>query len=77
MSPQMTSNGQRRPRGGVALAGIIGGYVVACIILGLVVGLVLDRLLHTAPLFLIAGVVVGFVVSFYLVYRLAMGELTN
>jgi F0F1-type ATP synthase assembly protein I len=59
------------------LVGTIGGYVALCILVGLAVGYLLDRLLHTAPLFLIAGVVLGFIVSFYLVYRLAMAELLD
>ncbi|GAC1404294.1 MAG: hypothetical protein NVSMB52_18120 [Chloroflexota bacterium] len=75
MSPQMSTQPERRPRGGVALAGTMGGYVALCILVGLGLGLALDHVVHTAPLFLIAGVVVGFIVSFYLVYRLAMGEM--
>jgi F0F1-type ATP synthase assembly protein I len=57
------------------LAGTIGGYVALCILIGLALGIVLDRVLHTAPLFLIAGVVLGFITSFYLIYKLAMGAL--
>ena len=74
MSPQ-ESVPERRRRGGFALAGTIGGYVALCILIGLALGIFLDRALHTAPLFLIAGVVLGFVASFYLVYKLAMGAL--
>jgi ATP synthase protein I len=74
LSPR-TSTEPDRPRGGVALVGTIGGYVALCILGGLGVGLLLDRLAHTTPLFLIAGVVVGFILSFYFVYRLAMGSL--
>jgi F0F1-type ATP synthase assembly protein I len=69
------STSGRRPKSGFALAGSIGGYVALCILIGLALGILLDRLLHTAPLFLIAGVVLGFIVSFYLVYKLAMGAL--
>jgi F0F1-type ATP synthase assembly protein I len=54
------------------LAGTIGGYVAACILGGLVLGLLVDRIVGTSPLFLITGVVVGFVLSFYFIYRLAM-----
>lgn len=57
------------------MAGKIGGYVLLCLLVGLGLGLLLDRFLHTTPLFLIAGVVVGFVASFYFIVRLAMGEL--
>jgi ATP synthase protein I len=74
LSPR-ESTSKRRPRGGFALAGTIGGYVALCILIGLALGIVLDRVLHTAPLFLIAGVVLGFIASFYLVYKLAMGAL--
>jgi len=59
----------------LALAGAIGGNVVACLVIGLIVGVVLDRLLHTSPLFLICGVVLGFAASFFLTYRLAMREM--
>jgi F0F1-type ATP synthase assembly protein I len=75
VSPRTSVNGQRRPRGGVALVGTIGGYVALCILGGLVIGSLADRLTKTSPLFLITGVVVGFVLSFYIIYRLAMGEL--
>ena len=75
MSAQRPASSRRRPRSGFALAGTIGGYVAICILVGLAVGLLLDHLLHTAPLFLIAGVVVGFVASFLLIYKLAMAEL--
>lgn len=75
MSPQQTSKPERRPRGGVGLVGMIGGSVALCILVGLGLGLLLDRVTHKAPLFLIAGVVLGFIASFYLAYRVAMGEL--
>jgi F0F1-type ATP synthase assembly protein I len=71
----MSTEAPRRRRSGAALAGTIGGYVALCILAGLGVGLAIDRILHTAPVFLIGGVVIGFVFSFYLIYKLAMGEL--
>jgi F0F1-type ATP synthase assembly protein I len=49
--------------------------VALCILAGLGCGLAVDRILHTAPSFLIGGVVTGFILSFYLIYRLAMAEL--
>lgn len=75
MSPQTSPRPERRQAGGFALIGTIGGYVALCILVGLGIGYLLDRVLHTAPLFLISGVVLGFVVSFVLVYKLAMREL--
>lgn len=77
MSPGMTPESDRRRKGGFALVGTIGGYVALCILVGLGLGLLLDSFLHTTPLFLIAGVVIGFVVSFFLIYRLAMRELVE
>ena len=77
MTPRSQASPKGRRRGGIALVGTIGGYVALCILVGLGIGWLLDRLLGTAPLFLIAGVVVGFGLSFYLVYRLAMGELMS
>jgi F0F1-type ATP synthase assembly protein I len=59
------------------LAGTIGGYVALSILVGLGVGLLLDKFLHTAPTFLIVGVLIGFLVSFFLTYKLAMGELAD
>lgn len=77
MSPRTQTSSERRRRGGVALVGIIGSYVALCIAVGLGLGWVLDRVLGTSPLFLIAGVVIGFSFSFYLIYRLAVGELAD
>ncbi len=77
MSPQSQYSSERRRRGGVALIGIIGGYVGLCIVLGLAIGWLLDRVARTSPLFLITGVLIGFGLSFYLIYRLAMGELAE
>jgi len=75
--PPQPDNSERRRRGGIALLGVIGGYVGLCIGLGLGIGWLLDFALHTAPLFLIVGVIVGFAASFFLIYRLAMGELLD
>ena len=75
MTPRLQASPKNRRRGGIALVGTIGGYVALCILVGLGIGWLLDRLLGTAPLFLIAGVVVGFVASFYFIIRLAMAEL--
>jgi F0F1-type ATP synthase assembly protein I len=72
--PQSSIESERRPRGGVTLAGTMGGYVVLCILIGLGLGLVLDRAFNTGPWFLIGGVVLGFIASFGLIYRLAMSE---
>jgi F0F1-type ATP synthase assembly protein I len=75
--PPQSQSSERRRRGGVALLGVIGGYVGLCIGLGVGIGWLLDVFLHTTPLFLIAGVLIGFGLSFFLIYRLAMGELLD
>jgi F0F1-type ATP synthase assembly protein I len=62
-------------RSGLALAGTIGGYVALFLLVGLGLGILLDKVLHTAPLFLIVGVIAGFIAGFVMTYRLAMGEL--
>jgi F0F1-type ATP synthase assembly protein I len=75
LSPQTSPDPERRQRSGLALAGTIGGYVAFCILAGLGLGVAVDHVAHTAPLFLISGVVVGFLLSFVLMYKLAMREL--
>ncbi|MGH2449432.1 MAG: AtpZ/AtpI family protein [Chloroflexota bacterium] len=57
------------------MLGTIGGYVALSLMIGLGIGLLLDYLFHSSPLFLIAGVVLGFIASFYATYRVATGEL--
>lgn len=75
MSARKSTEPPRNTTSGLALAGTIGGYVALCLLAGLGLGLLLDHFLHTGPLFLIAGVVVGFAASFFFTYRLAMGQL--
>ena len=77
MSPRSSTESNSRSRSGIALAGTIGGYVALSILVGLVGGLLLDKLLRTGPFFLIVGVLLGFIVSFFLTYKLAMGELAD
>jgi F0F1-type ATP synthase assembly protein I len=75
LTARVPNRGSGRSRSGLALAGTIGGYVAICILAGLGLGLLADHFFRTAPLFLIAGVVLGFIASFYLTYRVAVGEL--
>lgn len=77
MSPRSSRDASRSRRSGIALAGTIGGYVALSILVGLIGGLLLDKVLHTGPTFLIVGVLLGFIVSFFLTYKLAMGELAD
>ncbi|MBI2871757.1 MAG: AtpZ/AtpI family protein [Chloroflexi bacterium] len=48
----------------------LGWYVAACIILGILGGLWLDRHLGTSPMLTLVGVVAGTVLAFYGVYKM-------
>ena len=51
------------------LAGL-GWYVAACIVLGVVGGLGLDKLIGTSPVFTLLGTVLGTVLAFWGLYKL-------
>lgn len=57
--------------------GEIGAYSALFIIGGLVAGLLLDRALHTGPLFLLIGVLGGFGATMFKIIRVAMKELSE
>jgi len=59
------------------LAGVIGGYATASILLGLGLGALLDHALGSTPLFLMLGVLTGLAVSFFVTYRVATRELLD
>ena len=48
----------------------IGFYIAACILIGIFGGLWLDNKLHTSPLFILLGLVLGLGLAVYGVYRL-------
>ena len=50
----------------------IGWYIAACIILGVGLGLILDRFFNTQILFLLVGVVLGSFGAGYGVYRMVL-----
>jgi F0F1-type ATP synthase assembly protein I len=56
----------RAPSGG-ELAGL-GVFLAAVVVLPLVIGAVVDNVIHTAPLLLFAGLVVGIVAGCAVVY---------
>jgi F0F1-type ATP synthase assembly protein I len=58
------------------LAGL-GWYVAACIVLGVLGGLGLDRLAGTTPLFTLLGTVLGSVLAFWGLYRLVLPVLNG
>lgn len=49
----------------------LGWYVAACIILGVLGGLGLDKLAGTSPVFTVVGIVLGPICAFWGVYKLA------
>ena len=48
----------------------IGFFIAACIIIGIFSGLWLDNKLHTGPLFMIGGLLLGLVAAIIGVYRM-------
>jgi F0F1-type ATP synthase assembly protein I len=56
----------RAPSGG-ELAGL-GVFLAAAVVLPLLIGAVLDNVVHTAPLFLFGGLVIGIVAGGAVVY---------
>ena len=48
----------------------IGWYVALCIVLGALLGLWLDRKLHTTPWLAIVGIIVGTFVAFFGLYQM-------
>ena len=71
----MADNNSRGNGGGSNAARFLGIGFTLGLILGapVLVGLVLDRLAGTLPLFLLVGVVLGFAGSLYYVYRALQG----
>ncbi len=54
---------------GVRLTGL-GWYVALCIVIGVAGGAWLDKLIGTAPLFILLGTVLGSVVAFWGLYKM-------
>ena len=48
----------------------LGWYVAACIVLGVLGGLGLDKLIGTTPLFTLLGTVLGTILAFWGLYKL-------
>jgi F0F1-type ATP synthase assembly protein I len=55
----------------------LGLSAVGSLLVGVLLGLFLDRSLHTAPLFLIIGILLGLAAATIGVYRLVMQELKD
>ncbi len=48
----------------------LGWYVAACIVVGVLVGIFLDRQLETKPIFTLLGVLFGTFAAFYGLYKM-------
>jgi F0F1-type ATP synthase assembly protein I len=55
----------------------MGWYVGICIVLGVFGGLWLDSKLHTRPVLVIIGLLLGVVVAFYGVYRMILPNINQ
>ncbi len=50
----------------------LGWYIATCILIGVVVGVWVDGILGTTPLFILIGLALGLLSSFYGVYRIVL-----
>ncbi len=55
----------------------MGWYVGICILLGVLGGLWLDNKLHTRPIMVIVGLLLGIIVAFYGVYRMILPNINQ
>ncbi len=55
----------------------VGFFIGGSIVLGVVVGLWLDSRLHTEPILVIVGLILGIIVAFYGVYRMLLPFIGN
>lgn len=55
----------------------VGWYVGICIVLGVWGGLWLDQKLHTSPIMVIVGLILGIFSAFYGVYRMVLPNLNG
>ncbi|HJM36368.1 MAG: hypothetical protein CL877_04710 [Dehalococcoidales bacterium] len=55
----------------------MGWYVGICIVLGVFGGLWLDSKLHTRPVLVIIGLLLGIIVAFYGVYRMILPNINQ
>ena len=55
----------------------LGWYIATCILIGVVVGVWADRILGTAPLFILVGLALGLLSAFYGLYRIVLKTLAE
>jgi ATP synthase protein I len=71
----MAPPGNRKLFSSMGLVTGLGLSAVGSLLLGVLLGLFLDGMLHTAPLFLIIGILLGIAAAMLGVYRMVMREL--
>lgn len=55
----------------------MGWYVGICIVLGVLGGRWLDNKLHTSPLLVIVGLLLGIIIAFYGLYKMILPNLNQ
>ncbi len=55
----------------------VGFFIAACLLLGTLAGLWLDGKLNTKPLFMIAGLILGLIISVFGVYQMLKPLMSN
>ncbi len=73
----MARRDNRRAFSSVGLVMGLGFSAVGSLLVGILGGMVVDRWLHTTPLFLIIGILLGLGAAMLGVYRLVMQELNR
>lgn len=67
----MTEDHQQDGREGLVGSWAASGDFLGAILAGLIIGLLGDRILGTAPLLVVLGIVAGFAVGFWRMYQIA------
>ncbi len=55
----------------------MGWYVGICIVLGVLGGRWLDNKLHTSPMLVVAGLLLGIIVAFYGLYKMILPNINQ
>lgn len=55
----------------------MGWYVAVCVVVGFLLGLWVDDMLGSAPLFMVIGIMLGVLLAFYGIYRMVIPILNN
>lgn len=72
----MLATGMKRWQAALRLVGM-GWYVALSIVGGVLAGIWLDNKLHTKPVMVIIGLLLGLVIAFYGVYQMILPNIDN